>query len=231
MGRKITQTFFVFCIVICSAFIFSAPRAHASNVGESLYKNTASVISSITDFFSVLFGGKNTPALAPVVTPAIPVPTTNPAPVAAAPIIKYYANPAATKTVTKYFTVHQTINPDLVTKSQLSFSLQLLENRVNSAISSVSGSGRTVPPNFIIPAIPDVTKLSPSTLNVIGNATSSFSNGINLSSGCFAISNVCLGGGSGGGVWGTITGTLSSQVDLQTALNTKLNTSAFGNSF
>lgn len=51
-----------------------------------------------------------------------------------------------------------------------------------------------------------VTSLGTTTatrLDVTGTATSSFSGGINLTSGCFAIANVCVGGGSGAAPGGT----------------------------
>lgn len=62
---------------------------------------------------------------------------------------------------------------------------------------------------------------STSNLIVSGSATSTFGNGINLSTGCFAIAGTCIGAG-GGGTWGSITGTLSNQTDLQAALDAKM---------
>lgn len=65
------------------------------------------------------------------------------------------------------------------------------------------------------------------TINISPTATSTFGTGINLRSGCFAISGTCIGGGSSTGVTGGTAGMLAAFVDATTLTATSAPTAGY----
>ncbi len=94
-----------------------------------------------------------------------------------------------------------------VTQKQLALILANLESRLNLQIASQPRGGGTggFPKLTVLTDVQRIVAESATfnTLVVTGTATSTSASGINLTSGCFSVNDVCLGGGGGSSQWTT----------------------------
>lgn len=87
-------------------------------------------------------------------------------------------------------------NP-VTTSGTISFDINLAHSNIFTALQQFNGNASTT--------VLSVSQTGSATTTILSNATSTFATGINISGGCFAIANSCIGGSGGGGTVTSIT--------------------------
>jgi hypothetical protein len=214
--------FFVVIVVITGIFIatpaqasilssLSSASSYTASVGVSMVSSISSftvsvgssALSFLSDGFASLLGVTPAPKLVSAVANSVPAPApvpNEPVPLGAevpTPVTDYF-DVSTTPSVTNQYFTQSFINSG-VSEAELSLSLYNLETRLREFVAS--SAGRTVPPDFIS-LQNTVATLSAGNLSS-GGGTTTFSNGISLTSGCFALNGNCISGGGGSSQWTT----------------------------